>query len=63
MILVVDCGNTNTVFALYSYDKSIKKIACWRINNNSKRYASPAEAKTSVQDQREVSRPKLGVRA
>ena len=30
---------------------------------NSKRYASPAEAETSVQDQREVSRPKLGVRA
>ena len=39
MILVVDCGNTNTVFALYSYDKSIKKIACWRIHNNSKRTA------------------------
>ena len=39
MILVIDCGNTNTVFALYSYDKSIKKIACWRIHNNSKRTA------------------------
>ena len=37
MILVIDCGNTNTVFALYSYDNSIKKIACWRIHNNSKR--------------------------
>ena len=39
MILVIDCGNTNTVFALYSYDNSIKKIACWRIHNNSKRTA------------------------
>ena len=39
MILVIDCGNTNTVFALYSYDKSIKKTACWRIHNNSKRTA------------------------
>jgi len=39
MILVIDCGNTNTVFALYSYDKSINKIACWRIHNNSKRSA------------------------
>ncbi len=26
-------------FALYSYDKSINKIACWRIHNNSKRTA------------------------
>ena len=39
MILVIDCGNTNTVFALYSYDKSINKTACWRIHNNSKRTA------------------------
>ena len=39
MILVIDCGNTNTVFALYSYDTSIKKKACWRIHNNSKRTA------------------------
>ena len=39
MILVIDCGNTNTVFALYSYDNSIKKTACWRIHNNSKRTA------------------------
>ena len=39
MILVIDCGNTNTVFALYSYDNSIKKTACWRIHNNTKRTA------------------------
>jgi type III pantothenate kinase len=39
MILVIDCGNTNTVFALYSCDKGIKKTACWRIHNNSKRTA------------------------
>jgi len=39
MILVIDCGNTNTVFALYSYDNSIKKTVCWRIHNNSKRTA------------------------
>ena len=39
MILVIDCGNTNTVFALYLYNKSIKKTACWRIHNNSKRTA------------------------
>ena len=37
MILVIDCGNTNTVFALYSYKKSIKQEGCWRISNNPKR--------------------------
>ena len=25
MILTIDCGNTNTVFALYSYKKLIKQ--------------------------------------
>ena len=37
MILVIDCGNTNTVFALYSYKKSIKQEGCWRISNSPKR--------------------------
>ena len=39
MILAIDCGNTNTVFALYSYNKNIQQKGCWRINNNSKRTA------------------------
>ena len=39
MILAIDCGNTNTVFALYSYNKNIYQKGCWRINNNSKRTA------------------------
>ena len=39
MILAIDCGNTNTVFALYSYNKDIRQEGCWRINNNSKRTA------------------------
>ena len=41
MILAIDCGNTNTVFALYSYNNTnfIKKQCCWRIYNNSKRTA------------------------
>ena len=39
MILAIDCGNTNTVFALYSYNKNIRQVGCWRINNNSKRTA------------------------
>ena len=39
MILAIDCGNTNTVFALYSYKKNIHQLGCWRINNNSKRTA------------------------
>ena len=39
MILAIDCGNTNTVFALYSYNKNIHQKGCWRINNNSKRTA------------------------
>ena len=39
MILVIDCGNTNTVFALYSFKKNIKQEGCWRINNDSKRTA------------------------
>ena len=39
MILAIDCGNTNTVFALYSYNKDIRQEGCWRINNNAKRTA------------------------
>ena len=39
MILAIDCGNTNTVFALYSYENGIKQQECWRIYNNSKRTA------------------------
>ena len=39
MILTIDCGNTNTVFALYSYKKVIKQQGCWRIYNNPKRTA------------------------
>ena len=39
MILTIDCGNTNTVFALYSYHKAVKKEGCWRIYNNPKRTA------------------------
>ena len=39
MILAIDCGNTNTVFALYSYNKDIRQEGCWRINNNPKRTA------------------------
>ena len=39
MILAIDCGNTNTVFALYTTNKQIKQLAIWRINNDSKRTA------------------------
>ncbi len=39
MILAIDCGNTNTVFALYTTNKQIKQLSSWRINNNSKRTA------------------------
>jgi len=39
MILAIDCGNTNTVFALYSFKDGIKQEGCWRIYNNSKRTA------------------------
>ena len=39
MILAIDCGNTNTVFALYSCNKNIRQESCWRIDNNSKRTA------------------------
>ena len=39
MILAIDCGNSNTVFALYSYKNKIKQEGCWRIYNNSKRTA------------------------
>ena len=39
MILAIDCGNTNTVFALYTSRKQIKKLTSWRINNDSKRTA------------------------
>lgn len=37
MILAIDCGNTNTVFALYSFKNEIKQLASWRINNDPKR--------------------------
>ena len=39
MILAIDCGNTNTVFALYTTSKQIKQLSSWRINNDSKRTA------------------------
>ncbi len=39
MILAIDCGNTNTVFALYTTGKQIKQLTSWRINNDSKRTA------------------------
>ena len=39
MILAIDCGNTNTVFALYTTNKEIKQLSSWRINNDSKRTA------------------------
>ena len=39
MILVIDCGNTNTVFALYSYQNNIVQSGSWRMNNDSKRTA------------------------
>ena len=39
MILTIDCGNTNTVFALYSYSNTLKQEGCWRIYNNPKRTA------------------------
>ncbi len=39
MILAIDCGNTNTVFALYTVNKQIKQLTSWRINNDSKRTA------------------------
>ena len=39
MILAIDCGNTNTVFALYTTNKQIKQLTSWRINNDSKRTA------------------------
>ena len=34
MLLVIDCGNTNIVFALY--DKDIQ-VACWRISSDNRR--------------------------
>ena len=37
MILAIDCGNTNTVFALYNINNQINQLTCWRINNDSKR--------------------------
>ncbi len=37
MILAIDCGNTNTVFALYTVNNQINQLATWRINNDSKR--------------------------
>ena len=39
MILAIDCGNTNTVFALYTSSKQIKQLTSWRINNDAKRTA------------------------
>ena len=39
MILAIDCGNTNTVFALYTKNKEIKQLISWRINNDSQRTA------------------------
>ena len=39
MILAIDCGNTNTVFALYTTGKQIKQLTSWRINSDSKRTA------------------------
>ena len=38
MILVIDCGNTNTVFALYTFES--KKLCLknsWRLNSNENR--------------------------
>ena len=34
MLLVIDCGNTNIVFALYDKDM---QVACWRISSDSRR--------------------------
>tara|TARA_E500000178_G_scaffold95558_1_gene94606 strand:+ start:13 stop:792 length:780 start_codon:yes stop_codon:yes gene_type:complete len=34
MLLVIDCGNTNIVFALYDGDM---QVACWRISSDSRR--------------------------
>ena len=39
MILAIDCGNTNTVFALYTVNNQINQLTSWRINNDSKRTA------------------------
>tara|TARA_B100000927_G_scaffold183387_1_gene147632 strand:- start:6 stop:800 length:795 start_codon:yes stop_codon:yes gene_type:complete len=39
MILAIDCGNTNTVFAIYNVDKQINQLTSWRINNDAKRTA------------------------
>ena len=39
MILAIDCGNTNTVFALYNTNNKINQLTSWRINNNPKRTA------------------------
>ena len=39
MILAIDCGNTNTVFALYTTNKKVKQLTSWRINNDPKRTA------------------------
>ena len=37
--IVIDCGNTNTVFALYTTNNQIKQLTSWRINNDPKRTA------------------------
>ena len=39
MILAIDCGNTNTVFALYTVNNQVNQLTSWRINNDSKRTA------------------------
>ena len=39
MILAIDCGNTNTVFALYTVNNQINQLAIWRINNDTTRTA------------------------
>ena len=39
MILAIDCGNTNTVFALYTVNNPINQLTSWRINNDPKRTA------------------------
>ncbi len=38
MFLAIDCGNTNTVFALYDYsNKKLKLLNLWRTNSDIKR--------------------------
>ena len=38
MLLVIDCGNTNTVFAIYQYEENnLKLLNTWRIYSDTKR--------------------------